>query len=145
MAILSNEDHDWDVTDRPGPPSFLAEGRPEHDWFSDGEPLRLRLAPDYVMGISGLWPSSDDTDAMVSPELLTRLVAWNDEFNVNFHYERGWRSEEARDRWAEESVDLAAQVRAAVEGKAELQIDLWPLSPEMRSLIERPAQPRPAP
>lgn len=98
------------MTDRPEPLIFFLQ---RADPNTIGFRTASRLAPDYVMGISGLWPSSDDTDAMVSPQLLTRLVAWNDEFNVNLHYERGWRLEEARDRWAEESVDLVAQVRAA--------------------------------
>ncbi len=119
------------MTDRHGPPTFLAEGRPEHDWFSDGEAIRLRLMPDYVSGISALWPSSDSTDALVPPELLTRLVAWNDEFNANFDYEQGWRSDEACKHWAKEAVELVAELQSTLEGKVELEIDLWPLPPEL--------------
>jgi hypothetical protein len=124
------------VIDRKEPPKFVAEGRPEHDCFLDGKPIRLRLAPDYTgPGWSALWPDSDYTDALIPPELLTRLVAWSDEFNDKYQYERGWRSEEARDHWAAEAADLVVELQSALEGKAELEVDLWPL----RSQTTEPA------
>ncbi len=67
------------------------------------------------------------TDAMVPEELLTRLIGWQQEFESNFHWETGWQSDEAKLCWAEEATVLAAEVRAALEGKAELTVDLWPL------------------
>jgi hypothetical protein len=94
--------------------------------------------PDYVMGLSGLWPSSDFTDALVPPELLATLVAWNDEFNINVDLEGHWRSEEARNHWAEITGELVKQVRSALAGRVEFEIDLWPLPPELRTAADQP-------
>lgn len=67
----------------------MADGRPEHDCFSNGETIRLGLMPEYTgPRWSALWPDSDYTDAVISPELLTWLVAWSDEFN-DYQEERG--------------------------------------------------------
>src|ERR1700722_598378 len=86
---------------RSDPPRFEAQGRPPHDWFQDGKVIQLRLAPDYPPpGWVPLWPSSDDTDALVPSELLPRLTAWQDEFNQNFYLERGRGSGDVGDRWA---------------------------------------------
>jgi hypothetical protein len=108
-------------------PRFVSEGRPHHDFFIDGQPIRLRLSPDYSAP-SPLWPSSDDTDALVPSELLERLVAWQKAFDRNFHWEKGWQSEQARDEWAATAIELEAELRAALRGKAELEVDLWPLT-----------------
>jgi hypothetical protein len=59
--------------------------------------------------------------------LLDRLAAWQEEFDSNFHWQQGWRSEDARDRWANEAQDLARDVRAELGTRAELFVDLWPL------------------
>lgn len=69
------------VTEPPDPPRLLVNGRPVHDWFPDGQPIRLRLAPDFTPAEwVPLWPSSDETDALVPSPLLERLVAWQEEF-----------------------------------------------------------------
>jgi hypothetical protein len=39
----------------------------------------------------------------------------------------GWRSEEDMNRWASEANALVAELQTALEGKAELEVDLWPL------------------
>jgi hypothetical protein len=66
---------------------------------------------------------------LVPSELLSRLIAWQEEFNKNFHVDSGWRSEEAMNRWAAEGTALVAELQSALAGKAELEVDLWPLSP----------------
>lgn len=43
----------------------------------------IRLSPDYNAP-SPLWPSSDETDAMVPKELLDRLIGWQQEFDSKF-------------------------------------------------------------
>ena len=102
----------------------------EHDCFPEGEPIVLRLAPDYGVEISvevPLWPSSDDTDALVPEPLLVKLKKWQRDFASNYRYEGGWVSDEARIRWATQAGELEAELRAVLAGKAELVVDLWPL------------------
>jgi hypothetical protein len=91
-------------------------------------PSKVRLSPDYSAP-SPLWPSSDATDALVPRALLARLIAWQRHFDSNFRWNAGWTSEEAKTRWAEEAAVLEVEVRKALEGKAELTVDLWPLKP----------------
>ena len=92
----------------------------------DEPPTSVRLSPDYSAP-SPLWPSSDATDALVPEPLLSRLVAWQKDFDTNFRWNTGWESEEAKSRWANEAVTLEAELREALRGKAELTVDLWPL------------------
>jgi hypothetical protein len=74
-----------------------------------------------------LFPQSDDTDALVPEDLLAKLIRWQSEFSENYHYETGWKSTEVRDRWAAEAIPLGAELRKALNGKADLVVDLWPL------------------
>lgn len=111
--------------ERPDPPRFKAEGRPAHDFFADGQVIRLRLSPDYTPSEwSPLWPSSDYTDGLVSPDLLHDLIVWQEDFLQNFHPDKGWRSKEAMDHWAARATQLEAELRAELAGKAELEVDL---------------------
>jgi hypothetical protein len=100
---------------------------PPHDWFADGDPVVIQLMPDYGADVP-LFPQSDYTDALVPEDLLAKLIRWQSEFLSNYHVDSGWRSPEARDRWADEAVPLEAALREALEGKADLVVDLWPLS-----------------
>ena len=119
-------------------PRFEGQGRPIHDGFPDGMVIRLRLSPEYStpLGWVPLWPSSDDTDALVPPSLLGELIAWGEEFNENFRYKKGWRSREAMDRWAAKADHLALELRSVLAGKAELDVDLWPLEPGLSAWDE---------
>ena len=87
----------------------------------------MRLSPDYNAP-SPLWPLSDATDALVPESLLARLVAWQEYFDANFRWDSGWQSDEAKSRWAAEAAILETDLRGALAGKAELTVDLWPLS-----------------
>jgi hypothetical protein len=97
-----------------------------HDWFPDGVPVVIRFQPEYGVEVP-LFPQSDDTDALVPRDLLARLIRWQSEFDQNYHYEKGWKSGEVRDRWAAEAVPLEAELRVALGGKADLVVNLWPL------------------
>jgi len=114
----------------------------ENPWWHPGkddldrdEPLpdEIELAPDYSAELP-LW--GDDghgwgmlawQDTKFSPQLLDRIVAWQEDFDANFHWEKGWRSAEARDGWASQAEELAADVRAELGTRAELLVRLWPL------------------
>lgn len=86
----------------------------------------VRLAPDYSAP-SPLWPQSDETDTLVPQSLLVKLVAWQRDFDASFRWDSGWNSDEARTRWAADAEHLAAELEAALVGKARLIVDLWPL------------------
>lgn len=107
---------------------------PSHADLSWDEPLprEIILAPDYMADLP-LWGEDGNVNWQFTkfpPELLDRLAAWQHDFDGNFHWESGWRSAEARDRWASQAKDLAADVRAALGTRAELVVDLWPLKEE---------------
>jgi hypothetical protein len=101
------------------------------DW--DPLPDVVILGPDYAADLP-LWGQSCGNLAWqctrFRPELLDRLAAWQEEFDDNFHYDKGWRSPAVRDRWKQEAEVLAADVRATLGSQAELVVDLWPLKDE---------------
>jgi hypothetical protein len=98
----------------------------QHDWFPDGQPVVLRLMPEYNVEVP-LFPQSDYTDALVPKSLLAKLMKWQEDFETDFHYETGWRSLEAKERWAAQASPLETELRSALAGKADLVVDLWPL------------------
>jgi hypothetical protein len=55
---------------------------------------------------------------------LDRLAAWQREFDVHHHWDRGWKSDEIRDRWTSEATGLAADVRAELGTRARLVVEL---------------------
>src|SRR5215472_9707880 len=65
-------------------------------------PVIIRLAPDYSAPLP-LWGEGfgniDWRYTKFPAALLDRLAAWQQEFDDNHHYETGWRSAPARDRW----------------------------------------------
>jgi hypothetical protein len=93
--------------------------------LESNNPPIVDLRPDYGAP-SPLWPQSDEIDALVPEALLVRLMRWQHDFDANFARGR-WTSEEAKRRWAEESELLVEDTRFALEGKAFLNVDLWPL------------------
>jgi hypothetical protein len=103
------------------------------DDLVSAEPLpdKIELAPDYSADLP-LWGCDGSgmiawQDTKFSPELLDRLAAWQREFDGSFRWDTGWRSAEARDRWAGQVKDLAEDVRAQLGARATLIVRLWPL------------------
>ena len=95
----------------------------------DAGQYRLTLTVDYSAEMP-LW-GRDAHRVVLEPMLLERLRAWQSDFDHNFHYEQGWLSREARERWATEAVKLEADLRDALPG-VELKVDLWPLTPSSK-------------
>ena len=70
---------------------------------------------------------------MVSQSLLRELIAWQREFDSNYDWETGWRTDESKSGWAAASVDLVDKLREELAGRAVLTVNLWPLGePERR-------------
>ena len=92
-------------------------------------PVKVKLMPEYAVDIP-FWPRANSTDALIPKELLRRLELWQTEFENNFVPESGWKSDEAKLRWAQMARVLETDLRAALAGVAELEVDLWPLLEE---------------
>src|SRR5215472_16060883 len=77
---------------------------PSEQDLARAEPLpkEIELAPDYMadLPLEGDEGMIDWQDTGFSPQLLDRLAAWQQDFDDNFHWQTGWRSAEARGRWA---------------------------------------------
>ena len=115
-------------------------GMSENPWWRPGDeddvdwdeplPEAMVLMPDYgaELPLWGLGFGNIDWHfTRFSRELLDRLAAWQQGFDDNFHWESGWRSASARDRWAGEADDPATAVRAELGTRSKLVVDLWPL------------------
>ena len=89
-------------------------------------PSVLRLSPEYG-GALPLWPQWDHPERLIPRELFVKLMAWQELFDSNFDSETGWRSEDAKTRWAAEAIGMETELRDALAGKAEVVVDLWPL------------------
>jgi hypothetical protein len=66
----------------------------------------------------------------LSGKLWGELGDWQQYFDDHFLPHSGWTSKEARDQWAEKAEDLVWQLKRALWGKAELVVNLWPLTGE---------------
>lgn len=105
-----------------GPPKGMVQAHQVEE-----APATVTLMPEYSVGVP-LWPLGDSTDELVPEGLLVKLMSWQADFVVNFHWETGWRSQAAKERWAAAAVPLEAELREALAGKAEVKVDLWPLN-----------------
>ena len=108
----------------PGAHEYLAA---ESD-RSQNRPPTIELSPDYGARIP-VWPQEHLTDSLISAELMERLIAWQRLFDANFEPELGWRSAVVKAQWAEEAVQLNDDLRSAVEGTFDVEVDLWPCNP----------------
>jgi hypothetical protein len=106
------------------------------------EPLPdvITLAPDYSAELP-LWGNGFGNVAWqytkFSCGLLERLAAWQQEFDAHCHWDRGWDSDEIRNRWASQAEDLAADVRAELGTRAKLVVKPWARSLRERSRSRR--------
>ncbi len=86
----------------------------------------VRLMPEY----SAATPLWGDWQRLDLPELLLRrLVMWQADFDFNFGWDHGWKSDAAREAWAAEAAELETSLRRAVGDRARVVVDLWPLEP----------------
>ena len=89
----------------------------------------VRMMCDYGAGVP-LFPQSRFTESLVPVELLEKLKAWQADFEEHFSPRHGWLSAQAKERWTTTAHALEPELRAALTGKAEIVVDLWPLSPD---------------
>ena len=82
----------------------------------------IRLAPDYGVDVP-LWPQSDETESKFPEELIQRLVVWQDFWESNHSWDRGWVSEESCAQWMHDGTILAADLRKALPPRWKLISD----------------------
>ncbi len=101
-------------------------------------PSTITLMPDYGVDVP-LWPREVETDALVSERLIEKLIAWQELFATNFG-QSGWASQDDRERWVEQAVALAAELRGEVAGRVGVEVDLRPANPGYlhTSQLDRP-------
>jgi hypothetical protein len=93
-------------------------------------PEFVRLAPDYGVRapLVPLWGNGFGNVSWqftkLSPELLDRLVEWQEMFDDNFDTEGGWASEFIRDAWTARTQPLADDLQAALGRRARVLLDL---------------------
>jgi hypothetical protein len=96
-------------------------------------PETVRLSPDYGVEapLIPLWGNGFGNISWqftkLPPAMLDRLVAWQEIFEKNFQWERGWVSKRARAEWTERAETLATDLQEELDGRATVVLDLWPL------------------
>jgi hypothetical protein len=91
------------------------------------------LSPDWTVNVP-LWPRSDTVDELVPESLLAKLINWQTIFESNYRWSEGprpegWLSAEAKDQWEQAVPDLVVELTTALEGRARLIVNLWPITP----------------
>jgi hypothetical protein len=91
------------------------------------------LSPDWTVDVP-LWPQSDAVDELVPEPLLAKLINWQTIFDSNYRWSdgsrpEGWVSAEAKDQWEQAAPNLVAELTTALEGRARLIVNLWPIIP----------------
>jgi len=85
----------------------------------------VKMMPDYTAPMP-LWGDWWDLD--LPAPLLRELALWQEDFDRSFHWEHGWASPRAREAWAKEAAQLEPLLRRTVGTRAEVVVDLWPLT-----------------
>jgi hypothetical protein len=101
-----------------------------HQW-SDFDGVFV-LSPDWSVGVP-LWPQSGAIDELIPETLQEKLKAWQNIFDCSYRWSddsrrEGWLSKVAGDEWKQAVPELVAELTSALEGKARLIVDLWPIT-----------------
>ncbi|SDT37699.1 hypothetical protein SAMN04489716_3519 [Actinoplanes derwentensis] len=83
---------------------------------------------DYGVG----WPlwedgAMDPADFDLPVGLADRISAWQEHFEVRFHYEDGWKTAEDAAAYAREGRELHRFLEQSIGGWADVRLDLWPV------------------
>jgi hypothetical protein len=85
----------------------------------------VRLMNDYGAEVPLF---SSDGAVSVSGELDLRLRAWQEHFEQQFQYERGWRATSEAAAHAAEGAALRRLLEAEIGRWADVELDLWPVT-----------------
>lgn len=98
-------DVEWRTGDGPNP--------------TDDMPEVIHFSCDFGAQIP-LWPQQAFLEAMLPEALRLRMEAWQRDFEQNYDYRVGWRSEAAHNRWLREGTRLFPEVQEVFRGQAEV-------------------------
>lgn len=90
-----------------------------------GQTRWVKLMVEYSIDLP-LWSNFELSEAGLPLDLLDDLADWQLDFEVNFGWEEGWRSDSARLRWASRAPSFEERLRRSLAGDIELRTDLWP-------------------
>lgn len=62
-----------------------------------------------------------------SPVLVAGLHDWQDLFDREFHWDTGWRTGDAQDRYARAAADLLHRLTHEVAPDVDVVLDAWPV------------------
>ena len=86
---------------------------------------------DYGAG----WPLWSDEEGLLAPDafsLSASLVAdlrnWQELFDSQFHWDDGWRTQQAESRYAREAPQLLHRLREELGSLVQVTLDAWPVS-----------------
>jgi hypothetical protein len=86
---------------------------------------------DYSAGWP-LWSEAGELlavdDPPLSDELAADLRAWQNLFETEFHWDSGWRTAEAEERYAREAVALLDRLCRELGGDVQVELDTWPVN-----------------
>ena len=89
-----------------------------------GEDRTILLAPDYGASLP-LWPGEkvdEDPEEFLPPDLLDRLLNWQEYWDSHHDYQVGWDSKETQTHWESEGTALANDLRTALPPGVNLRV-----------------------
>ena len=63
----------------------------------------------------------------LSAELTRDMALWQEGWETHFHHDRGWDSDESRERWRRDGRSVVARLRREVASFADVRYEPWPL------------------
>jgi hypothetical protein len=95
----------------------------------------VKLMSDYSAG----WPLWSANEGLLAPDALSLsaplaadLRAWQDLFEDEFHWDRGWRTLEAEARYALAGLELLHRLRRELGPAVHVTLNAWPVTdPEL--------------
>jgi hypothetical protein len=95
------------------------------------ERRQLKLMSDYGAD----WPLWSDREGLLAPDafslsasLATDLRTWQNLFDCEFHWDSGWRTPEAENRYARAAPQLLHRLRQELGPHVQVTLDAWPVT-----------------
>jgi hypothetical protein len=86
--------------------------------------------PEYSCDMP-LWCDEGEWEDLNLPEdLVTRLAAWQGQFDANFRPGVGWLNADVRESWTDDIDGLVADLRTNLPPEIKLEVNMWPIGPK---------------
>src|SRR3954447_21339358 len=77
---------------------------------------RVKLMPEYSCDMPVRCDAGSWEDLNLPTDLVTRLAAWQAQFDANFRWDGGWLNADVRESWTRESEVLVADLQKQPRG-----------------------------